>query len=125
MGTYSLGVIRFVDRDMFMRYRGGGIGHKYMREIEEIYENMSRERTHHKEQRCASPSSDPTDPNVCDESGSNDEYEPENTQATETNDNPGGDDSNSGSDSDYQCAETDSGSSSSYGDDGSDDSDFE
>ena len=36
---------------MFMRYRGGGIGHKYMRVIEELYENMSRERTHHKEYR--------------------------------------------------------------------------
>jgi len=33
---------------MFMRYRGGGIGHKYMREIEQLYENMSRERVHHK-----------------------------------------------------------------------------
>jgi len=32
-----------------MRYRGGGIGHKYMRAIEEVYENMTRERTHHKE----------------------------------------------------------------------------
>ena len=41
--------IRFVDRDMFMRYRGGGIGHTYMRAIEEVYENMSRERSHHKE----------------------------------------------------------------------------
>jgi hypothetical protein len=39
---------RFVDRDMFMRYRGGGIGHKYMREIEAVYEDMSRERIHHK-----------------------------------------------------------------------------
>lgn len=38
--------IRFVDRDMFMRYRGGGIGHKYMREVEEKYENMSLERVH-------------------------------------------------------------------------------
>ena len=27
----------------------GGIGHKYMRAIEEVYENMTRERTHHKE----------------------------------------------------------------------------
>lgn len=36
-----------------MRYQGGGIGHKYMREIEELYENMSRERDHHKERRGA------------------------------------------------------------------------
>ena len=38
--------IRFVDRDMFMHYRGGGIGHRYMREIEKKYENMSLERIH-------------------------------------------------------------------------------
>lgn len=31
---------------MFMRYRGGGVGHKYMRDIEEKYENMSLERIH-------------------------------------------------------------------------------
>ena len=37
---------RFVDRDMFMRYRGGGVGHKYMREVETKHENMSLERTH-------------------------------------------------------------------------------
>ena len=37
---------RFVDRDMFMRYCGGGVGHKYMREIEAKYENMSIERDH-------------------------------------------------------------------------------
>jgi hypothetical protein len=37
---------RFVDRDMFMRYRGGGIGHKYMREVEVQHINMSLERDH-------------------------------------------------------------------------------
>lgn len=42
---------RFVDRDMFMRYRGGGIGHTYMRAIEQIYENMSRERNHYKTEK--------------------------------------------------------------------------
>ena len=31
---------------MFIRYRGGGIGHKYMREVEAKYENMSLKRTH-------------------------------------------------------------------------------
>jgi hypothetical protein len=36
---------------MFMRYRGGGIGHKYMRAVEETYGNMSRERIHHKVQK--------------------------------------------------------------------------
>lgn len=29
-----------------MRYRGGGVGHKYMREIEAKHENMSLERVH-------------------------------------------------------------------------------
>ena len=33
---------------MFMRYRGGGIGHKYMRDVEAKYENMSRKRVHGK-----------------------------------------------------------------------------
>lgn len=28
---------------MFMRYRGGGIGHTYMREVENRFEDMSRE----------------------------------------------------------------------------------
>ena len=45
MGLYSC-CDRFVDRDMFMRYRGGGIGHKYMREVESKYENMAIERVH-------------------------------------------------------------------------------
>jgi hypothetical protein len=34
---------------MFMRYRGGGIGHKYMREIETKFENMSRVHLHGKQ----------------------------------------------------------------------------
>jgi hypothetical protein len=37
---------RFVDRDMFMHYRGGGVGHKYMQEIEAKHKNMSLERNH-------------------------------------------------------------------------------
>jgi hypothetical protein len=28
-------VVSFVDRDMFMRYRGGGVGHTYMRVVEQ------------------------------------------------------------------------------------------
>ena len=32
---------RFVDQDMLMRYRSGGIGNKYMREIESRYKKMS------------------------------------------------------------------------------------
>jgi hypothetical protein len=60
---------------MFMRYRGGGIGHKYMRAIEEIYENMSRERTHHKERKRAPPDKDAMD--VDNESASDNGREPE------------------------------------------------
>jgi len=44
---------RFVDRDMFMRYRGGGVGHKYMRDVEDKHEDMSRERLHGEESRHA------------------------------------------------------------------------
>ena len=36
---------------MFMRYWGGGIGHKYMQKVEATYENMSRERSHGKQLR--------------------------------------------------------------------------
>lgn len=114
--------IRFVDRDMFMRYRGGGIGHKYMREIEEIYENMCRERTHHKEQkhRHTPPSKDSADASSKDamnaDSGSDDEH-------GIGRDN--GSDSDSDSDSDYQYVETDSGGSGSSGSDISDVSDSE
>ena len=38
--------IRFVDRNMFMRYHGGGIGHVYMRKVEMKYENMTLKHTH-------------------------------------------------------------------------------
>ena len=31
---------------MFMRYRGGGIGHKYMRDVEKKHEDMSLEHVH-------------------------------------------------------------------------------
>jgi len=73
--------LRFVDRDMFMRYRGGGIGHKYMRDIEEIYENMSREQVHHKESNRTSSSKDAMNVDATDDSGSDDEHEPEGPQS--------------------------------------------
>lgn len=63
---------RFVDRDMFMRYRGGGIGHKYMREVEEKYENMSRERLRGK-QRPKPPQANGVDGNDVSDS----DHEPE------------------------------------------------
>lgn len=63
---------RFVDRDMFMRYRGGGIGHKYMRAIEETYENMSRERVHHKERKRKGTRSEKDRPDNADDTGSDD-----------------------------------------------------
>lgn len=64
--------VRFVDRDMFMRYRGGGVGHKYMREVEGKYENMSRERLHGK-QRPKPPRAD--NANADSENDSGDEPE--------------------------------------------------
>ena len=33
---------------MFVQYRGGGVGHKYMREVEAQYEDMSLKRVHGK-----------------------------------------------------------------------------
>ena len=106
---------------MFMRYRGGGIGHKYMREIEETYENMCRKRTHHKEQtrRHTPPSKDSANASSSKDaadadSGSDDKHR------------IGGDnglDSDSDSDSDYLG--TDSEGSSSSGSDVSDVSDSE
>lgn len=64
---------------MFMRYRGGGVGHRYMRAIEAVCENMARERTHHKERKRthAPPSKDAMD--VDDASTSTSESEPEST----------------------------------------------
>ena len=99
---------RFVDRDMFMRYRGGGIGHKYMRAIEAVYENMSRERNHHKEKgRGTTHSEKPTTMDVDDteDAGADGEEGVKSTSqaggqaqnAAEDNDNEGG---NDGSDDD-------------------------
>jgi len=63
---------RFVDRDMFMRYRGGGVGHEYMREIEAKYENMSIERDHW-DSRSKPPRDNNTDINMdVDAAGSDD-----------------------------------------------------
>jgi len=101
-----------------------------MREIEEIYDNMSRERAHHKERTQHSsspggttdaPSKDATNPNGADDD-SDSEHEPEAGR-----DNGLGLDSDSDSDSDYQYVEPGSGGSggSGSGDDGSDDSDSE
>jgi len=65
---------------MFMRYRGGGIGHMYMRAIEQIYENMSRERNHHKTDKRKSTRPNKDVPIGDDEDGMEDE-----TPATATN----------------------------------------
>jgi len=32
--TCLVKMVRFADRDMFMRFRGGGVGHMYMRQVE-------------------------------------------------------------------------------------------
>ena len=83
MQTLTPHIIRFVDRDMFMRFRGGGIGHKYMRAVEKVYENMSRKRIHHKESKRAPLDKDTLD--VCDESGSDNEHEPDASTSSRTN----------------------------------------
>jgi len=93
-------VVRFVDSDMFMRYRGSGIGHKYMRAIEEIYENMSRERIHHKERKRKDAPSDNDAMDVDDESASDGEHEPEVPAQTEAPSGGGGDGGGDGSDGD-------------------------
>ena len=59
--TKFASTIRFVDCDMFMRYRGGGVGHKYMRDIEKKYEEMSLERTHGGPHQ-KPPQADPAEP---------------------------------------------------------------
>ena len=73
----SIYIPRFVDRDMFMRFRGGGIGHKYMRAIEKVYENMSRERMHHKEYNRKRAPSDKDAMDIDGMSASENESEPE------------------------------------------------
>jgi len=94
--------VRFVDRDMFMRYRGGGIGHKYMRVIEELFENMSRERIHHKVRGGASLPMDTTAAVDSDE-----ECEPTGppqtrAEAGEEGGGADGDDSDDSDDSDFE-----------------------
>ena len=94
--TLTCCFVRFVDRDMFMRYRGSGIGHRYMREIEEMYENLSRERSHHKERQRPLPSSGPS--HTEGDSGSDDEDGPRRTTSAQAAQDP--DDSDL--DSDYE-----------------------
>ena len=73
-----------------------------MREIEDIYNNMSCERVHHKENKHLS-SKDPTNVDTVGNSGSNNnENESKASQAV------GGSDSNSDSNSDHSCPGTDS-----------------
>lgn len=67
---------RFVDRDMFVRYRGGGVGHKYMREIEVKYENMSIERDHW-DSRPKPPRDNNVDTNMDTNTAGNDDEGPE------------------------------------------------
>ena len=116
---------RFVDRDMFMRYRGGGIGHKYMRAIEEIYENMSREQAHHKASKQASSPEEPMNMGDVDGGGSDDEHEPDAPTNIQTPDATGDDDNSDLDGSDYEPPETDSGGSGSSGESNTDDVDSE
>ena len=85
-----------------MRYCGGGVGHKYMREIEEKYENMSQEHLHRKQ--C--PLANNTDTN-----GTNDSDDKPNKPAqpgpshTSSADRPGSE--GPGNDADGNGAESD------------------
>lgn len=63
---------RFVDCNMFMRYCGSGIGHKYMRAIKETYENMSHEQVHHKERKQKGTRSEKDRPDNANNTGSDD-----------------------------------------------------
>lgn len=104
--------VRFVDRDMFMRYRGGGIGHKYMREVEAKHENMSLKRSHCGSPPKPSPRKDDTD--ACGPSGGGerpgpgagggrsdgDESDDEDYVPPETDGSDEGDSTDSGEDSD-------------------------
>ena len=113
-GYAHLPVYRFVDRDMFMRYRGGGIGHKYMRAIEQVYENMSRERIHHKQAKRSSTRSEvPADADDTD-SGGEGEGEPTGPQTNQ----PGG---QGGSDTADGDDDGDDGNNTRRDDDGDDD----
>lgn len=67
-----------------MRYRGGGIGHKYMRAIEQVYENMSRERKHHKERKCKHVPLDNEAMDVDDASANDGESDPEEPTRSQT-----------------------------------------
>ena len=100
-------MVRFINCDIFMCYRGGRIGHTYMWEIEEIYGNMSRERIHHKEGNNASSTNDPAGTDSIDGNSSDDECttnESTNTQAAGDGDN----NLDSASDLDYNPSGTDS-----------------
>ena len=107
---------------MFMRYRGSGIGHRYMREIEDIYENMSRERLHHRKH--TSTSGGPANTNTTNHSDDNDdEHETEGPAGAQPGQAAGGDDSGLESDSEYLASGTDSQGSHSSG--GSDSEEFD
>ena len=91
---------------MFMQYRGGGVGHKYMREIEEKYENMSRERLHGKQR----PPANNTDTNGANDSDDEpDEPAQPGSPHTSSADGPGSE--GPGDDADGNGAESDNGDS--------------
>lgn len=105
---------------MFMRYRGGGIGHKYMRVIEELYENMSRERIHHKVRGDTSLATDTAAVDSDDECESTGASQTR-AEAGQEGDRADGDDSDDSDDLDFEYY--DSGSDSLSEDSNSDDLD--
>lgn len=103
---------------MFMRYRGGGIGHKYMRDIEGKYENMSRERLHGKHPRRESGQPRTESTNADSEGDSDNELQdpsvqPSMSQGDQTTGSatttPGSDEDDESSDEDYILSDDSSG----------------
>lgn len=105
---------------MFMRYRGGGVGHRYMRAIEAVCENMSRERNHHKERKRkrTPPSKDAMDVDDTNTSTSESEPEPTHPRTDRRTDGSGVSDSDDASDgSESSGSDGDEGSKTSGSDD--------
>lgn len=82
-----------------------------MRDIEAIFEEMSRERMHHRERQRTSLSQDSTGIGAVDDSGSEDDPGMEGATRAQTDQTAGGSGSDSDSDLDYEPDSEDPGSS--------------
>ena len=95
---------RFVDCDMFMCYHGGGIRHRYMRDIKDIFAEMSHEWVHHRGCHHPSPSQGSTSIGVVNSDSEDGTEGFTHAQANQTN---RGDGSDSDLDLDYEPPGTD------------------